>query len=588
MESIPEDFLKIYSKLSSLILVSLWSITLCAAEFSEPTIKMGPTLHFNGIDALTKTWQVSALYLLKKTKINHPVLIFNDEGKKEVALGIVIGSLFGYDYVKYNMAIHRTDMRQKIEYNLQYEKNIYSYYVPAIGQNINILYHSCNGYQSEEDREKVGGIAPMWQEINRRHNEQPFELQLGGGDQLYADGLVNRPSEGAQEPSKGRTFGVFALPSILKWIKDKKHLHTAPFTQEMVEEVTQFYFDHYVRHYNSDEFRSTMASVPSLVQPDDHDFYDGCGSYPPELQNSPVMAGIRAIGAYFAFTIQHHLNYAEVAVDEFSKAKTHSYLHVIDDGKLAILGVDTRSERSADQVVSEKTWDKLFADLEKLGPDTKHLIVMLGIPVIYASTNSLDKAFKVSEAIKPVDTVVSLIPDIKNAFGLFELADDCRDGWSHKAHKKERNEVIARFQAFANKMGIRVTIISGDVHLGGVGKIFHHDRGIDDCSENAIWQIISSPVGNRPVGKKTACLIGKVACKEKKIKNDCRMCLYKIHENNNGEDVPLLIKERNFAVLKLLPDNYLEIELSAESKEYKAHTIYQFTIPPTPCKHVTK
>jgi len=475
------------------------------------------------------------------------------------------------------MTLHQGYERKKVHYQLSDEKKSHSFFVPAIGQSANILYHSCNGYQSEADRKSVGGIGDMWAEIYKNHLNEPFELQLGGGDQIYADGLIEAGKESC-EPSVGKTYGVFALSTLQDWLYFKEQLGFTPFSSSMIEETEKFYFDHYVRHYNTAEFREINASVPLLAQADDHDTYDGCGSYPPYLQNSPIMSGIRLIAAWYVFVIQHQLSFDELHAEPLKTLPTHNFLHLINNKKLAILGIDTRNERTQDQIVSNASWDDIFERLKNLSPDCKHVVVMLAVPVVYASTKVLEKAIKIAESKSLLNNIVSKKPGIKNAFGLFELADDGQDGWCHKDHKQERNTMILRFQNFARERHMRITFISGDVHLGGAGKIYREAAGIEDASADAIWQIISSPVGNICVEKPTARALGRVAHKKQKIPNDCAMSVFKLHKEKNHDKGHSLIAHRNFVKLKLMSTMDLDVVWSAESK--KAHKLYKLIIPP--------
>jgi hypothetical protein len=535
-------------------------------------IKMGPLLHFEGTDVENHSWKVSALYLVKSFPDKRYVHFFFDPDHEEIALGKILGSRFGYDFVKFEMTLEQGQDKKVIKYKLDGEDISHRFHIPALGQHANILYHSCNGYQSEADRHSVGGINGMWAEVNCRHAIEPFELQLGGGDQIYADGLISGSSPGPLEPSLGKTFGVFALPSLQEWLSFKEQLGYAPMTDSMIEEVERFYFDHYVRHYNEPEFKETMASVPILAQPDDHDYFDGCGSYPPYLQNSPVMSKIRSIAAWYVYIIQHQLCVDELLAER-SGLPAYHFLHVIN--KLAILGVDTRTERTQDQIVSKLSWDMIFQTLEKLDPDCQHVLVMLAVPVVYASTKILEKAINIAESSSTLNNIVSKRPGIKNSFGLFELADDGQDGWCHRAHKQERNAMILAFQDFARRKHMRVSFIGGDVHLGGAGKIYRKEIGIEDNSADAIWQIISSPVGNICVKKATARALGPMAHHERKLENGCAMRVFKLHKAHT------LIAHRNFVMLKLMPDLSIDVRWSAESKKaYKAHKIYHLTIPP--------
>lgn len=540
---------------------------------------MGPLLHFNGQEH--RTWNVSALYVLPETLRDPPDLIFFYNNKKQVAFGTILGTKFGYQFVRYMMGIKQGTSGQMVEYYLPNE-NPHFFHVPAIEQPSNILYHSCNGYQTEADRKQVGGITPIWAAINSRHGEKPFDIQLGGGDQIYADGLIYGSSCNV-EPSVGNMHGVFALTTLQEWLNDKESLNTALFTPAMRAEVQQFYFNQYVNHFNEDQFKEAMASIPAINQPDDHDFYDGCGSYPEALQNSPVMSGIRNIASWFAFVVQHQISKTEFPRPRLlGQNRGYHFLHVIDNKRLAILGVDTRTERTAGQIVAAESWRNIFDLLEGLLPDVQHLLVMLGVPVVYASTTCFESTLSAIDSTASGHTLLSFLPGMLNQFGLPELADDFRDAWSHKDHVAERNHLIKNLQRLANQKHIRVTLLGGDVHLGGAGKIYRRDCGIDDVSDHAMIQIISSPVGNAPVSKLCAMAIGMKACSEQQLEDGCAMCVFKLCREGCEKEAPSLIYKRNFVMLNLDPNDLaLKVRWSAEPLRGGDHKIYYLNIPPS-------
>jgi hypothetical protein len=51
---------------------------------------------------------------------------------------------------------------------------------------------------------KYGGIGNLWRDAMQRHGQVRYHLQVGGGDQLYADRL-------------------FHLPSLQPWLKIDNH-----------------------------------------------------------------------------------------------------------------------------------------------------------------------------------------------------------------------------------------------------------------------------------------------------------------------------------------------------------------------------
>ncbi|KIY91726.1 hypothetical protein MNEG_16238 [Monoraphidium neglectum] len=112
----------------------------------------------------------------------------------------------------------------------------------------------CNGFHDAAVEAKYGGIGHMWGDLMARHDQIKFHLQVGGGDQIYCD-------------------DVWSLPAVLPWVAiDDAHARARqPFTAPMLEEVEQYYFGHYCRHFTEDpSFARGLASIPYVYTWDDH------------------------------------------------------------------------------------------------------------------------------------------------------------------------------------------------------------------------------------------------------------------------------------------------------------------------------
>ena len=53
-------------------------------------------------------------------------------------------------------------------------------------------------------------------------------------------------------------------------------------------QVEEYYFHHYAVHFAYSFIGQAMRSIPSVMSWDDHDIFDGWGSYPTPLQESEV------------------------------------------------------------------------------------------------------------------------------------------------------------------------------------------------------------------------------------------------------------------------------------------------------------
>jgi len=131
-----------------------------------------------------------------------------------------------------------------------------TFYVPAKTQSMRIMFHSCNGFSAGTDEEAWSGPA-LWNDVLRIHDEKPFHVMIGGGDQIYNDGVR------IDGPLKAWTD-----------IGNPKRRRDFPFNEELRSQCDKYYFDNYVRWYNTKPFSVANGQIPQLNIWDDHDIID--------------------------------------------------------------------------------------------------------------------------------------------------------------------------------------------------------------------------------------------------------------------------------------------------------------------------
>ena len=135
----------------------------------------------------------------------------------------------------------------------KYKPRVNSFFVPAANESMRIMFHSCNGFSVGTDEEAFSG-APLWNEVMRKHERAPFHVMLGGGDQIYNDGIrVNGP--------------------LRAWtdIGNPKKRRDYPFPETLRAECDDYYLNNYIRWYNSKPFASANGQIPQVNIWDDHD-----------------------------------------------------------------------------------------------------------------------------------------------------------------------------------------------------------------------------------------------------------------------------------------------------------------------------
>lgn len=186
--------------------------------------------------------------------------------------------------------------------------------------------------------------------------------------------------------------------------------------------------------------------------------------------------------------------------------------------RVAMLGIDARTERTRHQVNYPETYDLVFRHAEeKLAASNgalKHLILLLGIPIAYPRLQWLENILS-SPVIGPVKFLnkrFGLAGGFFNQFdGKPDLLDDLDDHYTARAHKHERKELVLRLQHLSKKHNIRVTILGGDVHLAAMGRFFSKEKLNIPVEED--WRfmpnIISSAITNHPPPQAVANLLAR-------------------------------------------------------------------------------
>ena len=183
--------------------------------------------------------------------------------------------------------------------------------------------------------------------------------------------------------------------------------------------------------------------------------------------------------------------------------------------EVAFLGLDCRTERRRDEILSEDSYDNVFDRLEDelIQGETKHLIVLLGVPIAYPRLTFLENVLT-SKLMDPVKALgrMGLLGNFVNKFdGGVEILDDLDDHWTAKHHKAERNWLIGELQHIARTKSVRVTILGGDVHLGAVGQ-FYSNKKLNipkDKDHRYMPNVISSAIVNTPPPEIMADIINK-------------------------------------------------------------------------------
>ncbi|KAF8325996.1 uncharacterized protein EI90DRAFT_3231088 [Cantharellus anzutake] len=385
------------------------------------------------------------------------------------------------------------------------------FFVPAIGQNLRWAVHSCNGFSAGINPDDfkgpgfVSGYDPLWVDLLNKHYEKPFHALVGGGDQIYCDKVTQEPE-------------------IQDWINKKLVTDKINYqlTDEMRFAIDRFYFSHYCLMFRSGAFARCTRTIPMVSNClDDHDLIDGFGSYPADLQSSPVFNAIGARGYFFFLLFQQftvdavdgsldmhpHPNRALIMgeLGPWIPSCSHSLLTYLGP-QAQLLLLDCRAERRKERIVSEKTYKVILDRIRALPTSVEHLVLLLGVPIAYPRMNFLESALE-----SKLNPFIALA---RSGFGMSgfvnkfnkeaELLDDLNDHWTATHHKAERNWLVQELQKVALSQKLRITFLSGDVHCAAVGLFkslvkSKKGPGVDPYQDHRyMLNVVTSAIVNTP------------------------------------------------------------------------------------------
>ena len=416
--------------------------------------------------------------------------------------------------------------------------------VPSKKQSMRMMFHSCNGFSVGTDIAAYGGGPVVWSDVLRSHAERPIHVMIGGGDQIYNDGVrvddnPLRPWTEIGNPQKRRHF---------------------PFNESLRRSCDEYYFRNYVRWYNTEPFRTANAQIPQVNIWDDHDIIDGFGSYTDKFMQCAVFRGIGGVAHKYYMLFQHHVPPSKttfttdapavahnaatdgVAEDPVQAKETYVMIEKDEDpsfifgehpgpyveeksrsvfcqlgAHVAFLGIDARTERTRHQINYPDTYDRLFARVSaelSANKNLKHFILLLGVPIAYPRLQWLENVLR-SPIIGPIRFVnkrFGLAGGLFNHFdGSVDILDDLDDHYTAHQHKKERKNLVLRLQQLAQQHSVRVSILGGDVHLAALGRFYSSPRlGIAaEHDFRYMPNIISSAITNKPPPAAVANLLAR-------------------------------------------------------------------------------
>lgn len=95
----------------------------------------------------------------------------------------------GVTFWRFIIEVELGNQQTRIGYRINRGPSI-TFWVPANGETMNIMFHSCNGFSLSVNPDDFCGPNPLWSDVLREHQQKPFHVMLGGGDQSMLPKLL--------------------------------------------------------------------------------------------------------------------------------------------------------------------------------------------------------------------------------------------------------------------------------------------------------------------------------------------------------------------------------------------------------------
>lgn len=311
---------------------------------------------------------------------------------------------------------------------------------------LRIAYVSCNGQEHGDRKRPLEQRDALWRRLCREHEVRPFQLLLHGGDQLYADEIVE------------------AQPASRRWLKHKRRTDgdTEAAAAALEDELRRALFRRYLELFDQTDIAWIAARVPSLAMWDDHDICDGWGSLHAGKLDSPVGRTIFRVAREQFLLFQMGAvgdDLPDICLD--ADGETLSWQVRLPG--LHVVAPDLRSERRPDRVMGKPGWRAL----ETAGRSVSdgHVILLSSVPAL-------------GPRLSWLEAVLHLCP------GMQKYEDDLRDQWQSRAHRSEWRRFLEWMLELHRRAA--VTVLSGEIHLATRATMDDGDRPVNQLVASGI------------------------------------------------------------------------------------------------------
>lgn len=451
-------------------------------------LSVGPILISRGVVA--ERHRIVAI-LVRPASEASPDFTLSDGGSVEVDC---LSTLFGSKVWRYSFEAPVTEA-------IHYTLGGTSYEIAPCGTDeLRIAYVSCNGQEDGDLDRPLEEREVMWDRLVTEHRHARFGLMCEGGDQLYADDVLQ------------------CHPDVIAWEEaSEEDCASMPLSAEARDAIRFFYFNRYAITYGRPSMALMSAEVPAVMMWDDHDIIDGWGSHPDEVLDSPIGRGIFEAAREMFLLFQQGIG--ESALPScFHDESRESLSFTLDFPGIRLVVPDLRSERRRERVMGPKGWRGFEAALANV-PEKTRILIMSSVPVM-------------GPRLSWLEFVADHVPPAR------DYEDDLRDQWQSRSHREEWKRFLKLIAETQEGTTNRVTILSGEIHLATRGEMRLRDKSL-------IHQLVSSGISHGAPPKAYALVLtmlarlGESPLPKRKIK---------MHRMPSARTI--YVEERNFMVLE--------------------------------------
>eukprot|EP00887_Chlorella_sp_A99_P004994 scaffold4.g4994.t1 len=496
----------------------------------------GPFLRYHQSLPGSGRWTGSALVVTKAlgsgVEAPPPALVVLPEGEDGAAAGAELAPALldhegGWHFWRFELEFQLRNYQRPVQYLVRHRTEstpTYTFWLPGADHPMHWAYFSCNGLSSGECHAWDPARGPCVTPDANEYKDPTY---------LWRD---MKQARAAGWKGARRTLGQSASTP---WIKPttayaRTQVHEA-FPLHVLAQATNFYLTNYIDSFSATDVDVMFASVPTVMMWDDHDIWDGWGSYDREMHESPVFQGLFAVAKRFYLLFQQHTTLErnagrkEFLTNDGRRGQGTGWRHAAAGGhhqsvgttnprthpprhptpsfhssfdylkwlgpQVALLGLDMRTQRTKTLIMPPAQLQLARRTVMALPEGVQHLVVMSGMPLAECILGCLARCTRSNTSFKQMARKTGLL----DRFDQPEILDDLVDGWAADVHEEERLGFIRLLQDFALQKQLRVSALSGDAHVGGVGQLYSAPK-VHDLATDPLYmpQIISSAIANAP------------------------------------------------------------------------------------------